>query len=240
MGQARTVSLAIAATLVVTAAWAQDAKSAAGARELAGLLVQKKLDAVAARDPAAPDAFVAALHFPGQLLIISARYTVPPLLNEKLARREYRDVYIELNAASVAESRVFVTDIGADGLNVEAGQARWPGRPARQRRQAVPLRRQLAGRQDVGGRLHEGVRRGRRPGTPRSSPCSSPKRRSSGAGRHVDQQDVAPGADVGRCLDARRISRTGRRPPTPDARRPSCTSRPSRCGRRPRQDRPSA
>ena len=70
MGQARTVSLAIAAMLVATAASAQDAKSASGARELAGLLVQKKLDAVAARDPAAPDAFVAALHFPGQLLII--------------------------------------------------------------------------------------------------------------------------------------------------------------------------
>ena len=81
---------------LATAAWAQDAKSAAGARELAGLLAQKKLDAVAARDPAAPDAFVAALHFPGQLLIISARYTAPPLLNEKLARREYRDVYIEI------------------------------------------------------------------------------------------------------------------------------------------------
>ena len=126
MGKARCVSLAIAAMLVATAASAQDAKSAAGARELAGLLAQKKLDAVAARDPAAPDAFVAALHFPGQLLIISARYTAPPLLNEKLARREYRDVYIELNAASVAESRLFVTDIGADGLNVKPAKRDGP------------------------------------------------------------------------------------------------------------------
>ena len=31
-------------------------------------------------------------------MLISARYSAPPLLNEKLARREYRDVYIELNA----------------------------------------------------------------------------------------------------------------------------------------------
>ncbi len=110
----------MAATVFVgTAAWAQDAKSGPGARELAQLLAAKKLDAIAARDPGAPDGFVAALHFPGQLMVISAKYAAPALLNERLARREYRDVYIELNAASAVESRVFVTDIGADGLKVK-------------------------------------------------------------------------------------------------------------------------
>ena len=102
--------------LVGTTAWAQDGKSAPGARELAQVLAGKKLDAIAAKDPGAPDAFVAALTFPGQLMVISARYSAPALLNERLARREYRDVYIELNAASLVESRIFVTDIGADGL----------------------------------------------------------------------------------------------------------------------------
>lgn len=108
--------------LVGTTAWAQQVKSAAGATELATLLSGKKLDAIAAKDPSAPDAFVAALHFPGQLMVISARYSAPALLNERLARREYRDVYIELNAASVKESRVFVTDIGADGLKARAAK----------------------------------------------------------------------------------------------------------------------
>jgi len=109
-------SAAILAVAVAAPAAAQDSKSAAGATELAQVLGSKKLDAIAARDPSAPDLFVAALHFPGQLMIISAKYAAPPLLTEKLAQRQYRDVYIELNAASIAESRVFVTDINADGL----------------------------------------------------------------------------------------------------------------------------
>lgn len=107
--------------LVVSAvpAAAQDPKSAAGARELAKVLADKKMDAVAVRDPNAADTFMAALAFPGQLIVVSAKYAAPPLLNEKLARREYRDVYIELNSASVVESRFFVTDIGADGLKAK-------------------------------------------------------------------------------------------------------------------------
>ena len=31
-------------------------------------------------------------------------------------RREFRDVYIDLNSASIPESRVMITDGGADGL----------------------------------------------------------------------------------------------------------------------------
>ncbi len=38
------------------------------------------------------------------------------VLNERIARREYRDVYVDLNAASVPESRVLFSDLGADGL----------------------------------------------------------------------------------------------------------------------------
>lgn len=119
MRQARAAAGAavlVATALMASEAWAQDAKSAAGATELARILGAKKLDAIAARDPAAPDAFVAALHFPGQLMVISAKYSAPPLLNEKLVQRQYRDVYIELNAASIVESRIFITDVNADGL----------------------------------------------------------------------------------------------------------------------------
>ena len=57
--------------------------------------------------------------FPTQIIVISAKYAAPPLLNEKLARREYRDVYIELNSASVLESRMIVTDLSADGLKAK-------------------------------------------------------------------------------------------------------------------------
>lgn len=98
---------------------AQDTKSSAGARELAQVLAGKKIDAIAVRSPDAPDVFVAALHFPGQLIVVSAKYPAPPLLNERLARREYRDVYVELNAASAPETRIMITDIGADGVRAK-------------------------------------------------------------------------------------------------------------------------
>jgi hypothetical protein len=101
-----------------TAGWssAQDSKSAALAKELTALLQQKKMDSIACRAPTGADTFVAALFFPGQLLVVSARYSSPPVLNERIARREYRDVYVDLNAASVPESRVLFSDLGADGL----------------------------------------------------------------------------------------------------------------------------
>ena len=59
-------------------------------------------------------------------MVMSARYPAPALLNERLARREDPDVYIELNAASVLETRVFVTDIGADGLQVKPAKRDGP------------------------------------------------------------------------------------------------------------------
>ncbi len=105
---------------------AQEGKSAAGAKELAQVLAAKKLDAIAVRDPNAPDTFIAALAFPSQLIVISAKYAAPPLLNERLARREYRDVYIELNSASLLDSRMIVTDLNADGLRAKKAKREDP------------------------------------------------------------------------------------------------------------------
>jgi hypothetical protein len=106
----------VAASLITTPAIAQEAKSGALVKELTDLLSQRKLDSVAARHPGGADQFVAALFFPGQLLVISARTTAPAVVNEKLVRHEFRDVYIDLNSASIPESRVMITDGGADGL----------------------------------------------------------------------------------------------------------------------------
>lgn len=96
---------------------AQESKSGPLAKELARLMDQGKLDSVAAREPGTPDRFVAALYFPGsELLVVSAKYTVPPLLNEKLIKKNYKDIYVELNSASIPESKVFIEDLLADGL----------------------------------------------------------------------------------------------------------------------------
>jgi hypothetical protein len=112
------VSLALSAT--VTARHAeQDPKSTAGAKELAQLLEAAKLDSIAGRDPAQPDQFVAALYFPGQLLVVQARYSAPVLLDQKIAKKEYRDVYIDLNSAAIANTKLFIEDLNADGLRAK-------------------------------------------------------------------------------------------------------------------------
>ena len=90
------------------------------AKQLAAALDAGKLDSIAAKDPAAPDVFVAALYFPGmQLLVISGKYAVPQLLNDRVGRKEYRDVYLDLNGASAADTKVFIEDPGADGLKAK-------------------------------------------------------------------------------------------------------------------------
>jgi hypothetical protein len=102
---------------VAGAAVAQEPKSVALAKELATLLGQAKLDAIAAKDPSQSDSYVAALYFAGsQLLVVSARYSVPVLLNEKIAKKDYREIYIDLSSASVAGTQMFIVDLGADGL----------------------------------------------------------------------------------------------------------------------------
>ena len=111
--------LAVAVTLVLgmTSASAQESKTSQLAAELTKLLDQMKVDSVAARVPDAPDHYVGALYFAGsQLLVVSAKYQVPELLNTKLASKAYRDVYIDLNSASVPNTKVFVSDLGCNGL----------------------------------------------------------------------------------------------------------------------------
>ncbi|RPJ76939.1 MAG: hypothetical protein EHM24_01135 [Acidobacteria bacterium] len=105
---------------VSNAVSAQESKSAALVKELSQLMDQAKLDAIAARDPAANDGFVAALYFPGtQLLVVGARYQVPVLLNERIAKKEFREIYTDLNSACVAGSKYLIMDIGADGLKAK-------------------------------------------------------------------------------------------------------------------------
>jgi hypothetical protein len=95
----------------------QEPKSAAPARELASLLDAAKLDSIAAPDPDTPGAWVAALYFKdSQLLVVSAQYAAPALFTEKLKTKAYRDIYIDLNAASMTGTKVFVQDQTADGL----------------------------------------------------------------------------------------------------------------------------
>jgi hypothetical protein len=122
----RTVRLPVAVgaslllALAAGPASAQESKSSAVAKELGQALDTAKLDSIAAVDPADPTAFVAALYFAGsQLLVVSAKYSAPPLLVTKIGAKEYRDVYIDLQSASIAGSKVFIQDQLANGLLVK-------------------------------------------------------------------------------------------------------------------------
>jgi hypothetical protein len=122
-----TFALPLALSAVfATGAAAQEPKSAAPAKELAQLLSSKKLESIAARMPDSSEEFVGALTFPGQLMVVWAKTTGPAYINEKLIRKEYREVYIDLNSASVPESRHFVTDLGPDGLRFKPEQKQGP------------------------------------------------------------------------------------------------------------------
>ena len=97
----------------------QQSKSAALAAEVVKLLDARKLDSIGARI-AGTDQFVGALYFPGtQLLVVQARYLVPPRMELYIEQKNYRDVYLDLNSASVPETKIFISDLGANGLQFE-------------------------------------------------------------------------------------------------------------------------
>lgn len=117
----RPLATAVVAIACVSApgvsAAAQDSKSAAIAKELSQALDAAKLDGIAVADASTPGSFIAAIYIPGtQLLVVSAKYSVPPLLLDKLNARDFRGLYMDLHSAGVPGTKVFVLDVGADGL----------------------------------------------------------------------------------------------------------------------------
>ena len=67
---------------------------------------------------------MAALYFTGsQLLVVSARHPFPCCSMRGWPRRSTRDIYIDLNSASVAGSKVFIVDLGADGMKAKRSES---------------------------------------------------------------------------------------------------------------------
>ena len=98
----------------------QESKSAPLAKQLAQLLDAAKLESIAAADPTT-GGFVAALYIPGtQLLVVSGRFDAPAIGTERINRREYRDLYMDLHGAAKAGTRVFAQDVSANGLSIKA------------------------------------------------------------------------------------------------------------------------
>lgn len=118
-----TTPVVLGAVLVVAlsaSALAQEPKTAALAQALTQAMDAGKLTAIAAKDPVGQDMYVAAMYFSGsQLLVVRARYEPAVLMDLKLEKKDYQEIYIDLNSASVASTRVFIEDLGADGLKAD-------------------------------------------------------------------------------------------------------------------------
>lgn len=105
-----------AALLVIPVHAQQDTRSSAAAKELAQLMEKGQMDSVAAAMPDTPDKFVAAMVIPGELMVVCAQYSAPALLREKIMKKEYREVYVDLNSAATPKTRYFIEDLNTDGL----------------------------------------------------------------------------------------------------------------------------
>ena len=110
------VASLLATLFVVTAGLATAQESGALATQLVEVMSSGQLDAIAAKDSEGGDRFVAALFFPGQLLVVSARMEVTLYVEQKIAKQQYREVYIDLNSASIVSTKVLISDSGANGL----------------------------------------------------------------------------------------------------------------------------
>jgi hypothetical protein len=118
------VGVACVSLLLGSEARAQPSTSEPLAKDVSMLMQQRKLDNLAAREIDSTDRFVAALYFPTQLLVVSARYATPSLLNEQLLNRDYRNIYLQLQGAGDPKDKLFVHDVGADGLHATPSEDR--------------------------------------------------------------------------------------------------------------------
>ena len=94
-------------------------QSAAPAATVKALLVQLKMDTIAARDPDEPGRYVAAFYVSDsqQLLVVSAPYAVPAALDRVIGAGNYMEAYMNLQAVRDHNGHFFVVDSPADGLN---------------------------------------------------------------------------------------------------------------------------
>lgn len=112
--------IACLALLFTGAATPVEAQPPAASGQLAKQLVTTLAgrDAIAARDPQAPDRAIAALVFPeSQLLVISAPYADAAGLDALLSHKMYREVYSALQQPTYNQGKVFFQDLGCDGLH---------------------------------------------------------------------------------------------------------------------------
>lgn len=109
-------ALVLSLCLVPATISAQDSKSASLAMELTKMLDSAKIDHIAAKVGEAGDQYVGAMYLGSQLLVVLARYPSAPRMNYLLGEKNYKDMYLDLSSATDPKTRVFIMDLGANGL----------------------------------------------------------------------------------------------------------------------------
>ena len=122
MGCTTSSSMFMLAILVIFASPREGAAQHLLSREAAPGLVRALdvagLESIAAADPAEPGTFVAALHLQGSMmLVVRAHHPSVEALTERIAARQYRDVYLDLQGTPTPQHKFFVQDSGADGIS---------------------------------------------------------------------------------------------------------------------------
>jgi len=132
-GSRVTAALLVAGLAPAGLTSAQPASSGTSApvKELVALLAAKASGAgprfIAAEDPADATRFVAAMLLPDlQLMLVSAGYSSPVLLRELVLTKKYQDAYQDLQTASVAEGKVVIEDLLANGLAIKPAKGQTP------------------------------------------------------------------------------------------------------------------
>ena len=109
--------LAGGVVVILDAAPATTEPSSKSAEELVKLMTAQNLQTFAVPDPDTPGRFVAAMLIPGsQLLVVAAQSTAPAYLHAQLVEKDYAEIYSTLHSAAVLDTKLFVQDMGCDGL----------------------------------------------------------------------------------------------------------------------------
>ena len=111
------LAVVFSATRAPAAATTQESISRTVVAKLTTFLASHGLVSLAAEDPSRPGHIVAVLHIPNvQLLVIAGRCESVAALRARLTAKAYQDVYRDLHGCAAADSRLFIQDLGADGL----------------------------------------------------------------------------------------------------------------------------
>jgi hypothetical protein len=123
MARIPVMPIVCAMALSAATAGAQAPSSASLTRQLTDTLTARHADAWAVRDPSDPARFIAALYVPGsQLLVVATPYAAPEVIDARVAQRDYRQAYIDLQTATAPAGRFFVQDMNADGFAVDGAR----------------------------------------------------------------------------------------------------------------------